>query len=110
MDTKIEDTNVSMGVIAYLTIIGLIIAFVDNQNKKNDFTSFHLRQSLGIAFTGLAIGIVGWIPLIGWLVSIIGFFLLLFMWISGLLNAMNKKEKSVPVLGKRFSEWFKNVA
>ena len=38
----------TMAIISYVTIIGLIIAFVSNNSKPNEFTSFHIRQSLGI--------------------------------------------------------------
>lgn len=111
---SIENTNqVSEGktiaTIAYLTLIGLIIAFVMNNDKKNTFAAYHIKQSLGLALTGLALGLIGMIPILGWIINIIGIFILLFMWIMGLVNALNGHEKPVPILGDKYLEWFKNL-
>lgn len=96
-------------IIAYITIIGLFIAFIMNNEKKNVFASFHIKQSLGLCITGLVLGIVGMIPILGWIINIIGFILLLYMWIMVLLSAINEKEKPLPFLGEKFEAWFQNV-
>jgi len=105
--TVAEGKNIA--VIAYITLIGLIIAFVMNNDKKNPFASFHIKQSLGLALTGFALGVIGIIPIIGWLINIIGIFVLLYMWIMGLINAINGNEKVVPILGDKYAEWFKSL-
>ncbi len=99
----------TIALIAYLTIIGLIIAFVMNAEKKNAFAKYHIIQSSGLALTGLALGIIGLIPILGWILNLIGIFILLFMWIMGLVNAVNEKEKPVPLLGEHYMNWFKNL-
>ncbi|WP_458627626.1 DUF4870 domain-containing protein [Winogradskyella sp. PC D3.3] len=99
----------TIAIIAYLTIIGLIIAFVMNNDKKDDFAKYHITQSLGLAITGLALGIIGLVPIIGWLINIIGIFILLYMWIMGFINAINEKEKPVPLLGTNYIKWFNNL-
>lgn len=107
LNQNIEGKNIA--VIAYITIIGLIIAFVMNNEKKEPFASYHIKQSLGLALTGLALGIIGIVPIIGWLINIVGIFVLLYMWIVGLMNAINGKESNVPFLGKKYNEWLKNI-
>lgn len=102
-------TNNNIAIISYITIIGLIIAFVMNNDKKEPFASFHIRQSLGLCLTGFALGMVGMIPILGWLISIVGTFVLIYMWIMGLMAAVNGKESSVPLLGKKYEEWFRNI-
>tara|TARA_R110002012_G_scaffold320402_2_gene543942 strand:+ start:52286 stop:52630 length:345 start_codon:yes stop_codon:yes gene_type:complete len=102
-----EGKNIAM--IAYITLIGLIIAFVMNNDKKDAFASYHIRQSLGLALTGLALGIIGMIPILGWIINILGIFVLLYMWVMGLMNAINGKESPVPFLGKKYNIWFKNI-
>ena len=89
----------STAIIAYITVIGLIIAFVQNSEKKNTFANFHIRQSLGLMCTGFALGLVNIIPILGWIVSVFGMIVLLILWISGLLNALNGKESPIPILG-----------
>ena len=78
-------------------------------NEKRTVCKISHKQSLGIVLTSLALGIVNIIPILGWIVSIIGFFILLYMWIVGLLNAINSKEKVVPIIGDKFEDWFKNI-
>ncbi len=99
----------SIAIISYLTFIGLIIAFIMNNDKKNAFAAFHIRQVIGLCVTGIALSIVGAIPILGWLVSLVGSILIIVMWIMGILNAVNKKAKPLPVLGKYYAEWFKNI-
>ena len=41
----------NIAIIAYITIIGLIIAFVMNNEKKDHFASYHIKQSLGLGLT-----------------------------------------------------------
>src|SRR5690554_524523 len=94
------ETNVSndvqgknIAIISYLTVIGLVLAFVMNNEKKEPFASFHIRQSLGLVITSIALAIINVIPVLGWIVSIIGYLVLLYMWIVGLLNAVNRSEE-----------------
>lgn len=98
-----------IALIAYITIIGLLIAFVMNNDKNYAFAKFHIRQSLGIFLTAIALSFINIIPVLGWLVSIIGFFVLLYMWIKGLMNAINGKQEVVPILGEKYAEIFKNL-
>ncbi|NLY23424.1 MAG: hypothetical protein GX042_00230 [Bacteroidales bacterium] len=101
--------NNTIAIISYLTLVGLVIAFVMNNEKKEAFARYHIRQSLGLNIASLALSIINVIPVLGWIVSIVGFFVLLYMWIVGLMNAINGKEKPVPILGKQFEEWFKSI-
>lgn len=75
-------------IVAYITLIGLIIALCagDKEGAK-----FHVNQALVIwLFSLLAI-----IPCIGW---IWGIFMLV-CWILGLIAAINQEEKPVPLIG-----------
>lgn len=106
---SVTQESKKIAIITYITIIGLVIAFVMNNEKKFSFASYHIRQSLGLATTSLGLFVIGVIPILGWIINIIGFFVLLYMWIVGLMNALAEKEKPVPFLGKKFEIWFKNV-
>lgn len=107
-NSAVEDGK-TIALIAYLTIVGLLIALVLNNDKKNSFAAFHIRQSLGIMLTGFAVGMISWIPFLGWLIAFAALFVLLYLWISGLLAAINGKEKVVPFLGDKYAEWFKGI-
>ncbi|MRI00939.1 hypothetical protein GH721_10410 [Kriegella sp. EG-1] len=105
----INQESKNIAIISYITIVGLVIAFVMNNEKKLDFATYHVRQSLGLCITGLVLGVIGIIPIIGWLINIVGIFVLLYMWVMALMNAVNEKEKPAPILGVKYEEWFKNV-
>lgn len=96
-------------IIAYITLIGLIIAFVMNNDKKNTFAAFHIRQALGLGLTSLALSVIGVIPILGWFISLFGFLFIFVLWIIGLIGAINGEEKRVPILGEKYQEWFRTI-
>lgn len=99
----------TIAIVSYITIIGLIIAFVLNNDKKNTFASYHIRQSLGLGIFAIALLIIGFVPYIGPIINMLGSILLLVLWILGIINAANGEEKPLPIVGKQFQEWFKNI-
>lgn len=103
-----QNDGKTIAIIAHLTWVGLIIAFVMNNDKKIPLANYHIRQMLGLTLTGIALGFVNIIPILGWIVSFLGFFVLIYMWVMGLINAINEKEKPLPILGKKY-EGFKSI-
>lgn len=85
------------GIVAYLTWIGLVIAFVagDKEGAK-----FHLNQALVIFLAGIILGVVGVIPILGWIVALVGSIFLFVCWIMGFIYAIQDVEKEVPLIGK----------
>lgn len=104
-----HDEGKTTAIIAYITIIGLIIAFVKNNKEEDPFASFHIRQMLGISVTGLALTFINIIPILGTIISLIGILLIIILWIVGLISAVNGEEKKVPILGAYYQEWFKGI-
>lgn len=84
------------GIIAYLTWVGLIIAFVagDKEGAK-----FHLNQSLVIWLAGLVLSVAAIIPVLGWIVSFVGGIFIFVCWIIGLIGAIKEEEKQIPLIG-----------
>ncbi|WP_268036553.1 DUF4870 domain-containing protein [Algoriphagus sp. PAP.12] len=107
--TEKDNRQENLALVSYLTLIGLLVALILNQEKKDHLTSFHIRQSLGIGLTGLASGFAGLLPYIGWLISFSGFFFCIFLWIKGLINAIQRKQIPVPVLGKSYQQLFESL-
>jgi uncharacterized membrane protein len=99
----------TMAIVAYLTIIGLIAAFIRNREKNDPFAAYHIKQSLGLSMCGIALFIVGLVPILGWIASFLGSIFLLYLWVMGLVNAINGKSQPVPLLGEKFEEWFNNI-
>ena len=101
---RINDPKV-IAIISYLTPAGWLIALLLN-NPKSDLGSFHIRQSLGIIVVSLAIRVVMYVPLIGWLVGIAAAIATFFLWVIGFIAAVEGRKKTVPFLGEQFQEWF----
>src|SRR6056297_1107551 len=92
-------------IVAYLTIIGSLIALSMNAEPKHKFARFHTRQAFGLHVTFIAFGLLNnqW-------GSIYGFYGLyifyLVLWFYGFIGAISNKEQSVPILGSYFQKWF----
>lgn len=79
-------------IVAYITTIGWIIAFLagDKEGAK-----FHLNQALVFVVVDGIIGLVSWIPFIGW-----GFSLAVLVFrIMGIVYAAQGQDKEVPLFG-----------
>lgn len=107
--TNVRSEGKTIAIISYLTVIGLVIAFVMNNEKKNPFAHYHIRQALGLTLTGVVISFLNIIPVLGLIINVVGFFVLLYMLIMGVLNAMNERKQPLPILGKQYDEWLKSI-
>ncbi|MGA3267485.1 MAG: hypothetical protein ABSE16_11750 [Verrucomicrobiota bacterium] len=118
--TTAEDKTVA--IVAYLTLIGFIVAIILNANKKTKLGAYHLRQVLGLILTR----IIGYICLVILMVvlAVVLFFMkslvillvpliylafgvfLLVCFIMGLVAAINGQMKPMPVVGPLYEKWF----
>lgn len=103
-----EDKTVA--IVSYLTLIGFIVALVLHSSKPTGLGAFHLRQSLGLMLTSIALVIAGmvlaFIPYLGWLIDMALWVGLLVLWLMGLLAAIKGERKPVALLGEHFQKWF----
>ena len=85
------------GIVAYITWIGLIIAFCagDKEGAK-----FHINQALVIFLAQLVASIIRVIPYVGGIVSTILSIFLVVCWVMGLVYACKEEEKEVPLIGQ----------
>ena len=89
MDKKVT------GIVAYITIVGWIIAFLagDKEGAK-----FHLNQSLVLCLAQLALSVLGKIPVVGLVTGILSLVIFVFQ-IMGIVYACQGQNKEVPLLG-----------
>lgn len=97
-----------LAIISYLTILGTIIAFFMNNDKKNAFVAFHTRQAFGLWLTYFIVayaisGFDNWYATLGFWIF---FGILLFY---GFINAVAGKPEEVPLLGPLFQKWFSSL-
>jgi uncharacterized membrane protein len=106
--TSHEDKTTA--IISYLTLIGFVAAIVIHSSRKTSLGAYHLRQSLGLMITSIALVmvsmIIGSVPYIGWMVELALWLGLMVLWFTGLLAAVNGQRKPVAVLGSQFEKWF----
>ncbi|WP_028888846.1 DUF4870 domain-containing protein [Tenacibaculum ovolyticum] len=104
----VSEKGKTNAIISYITFIGTIIAIVLNNTEKNSFTSFHIRQMIGLSLLSILNQYVISLyinSMLGWIITI-GLFVL---WIIGFMGVLKGEEKKVPLLGDQFQEWFKNI-
>lgn len=108
MENQTVSEGKTIAIISYFWVIGLIIAIVMNSSKKNHFASFHIRQMIGLTLLSL---INGWIiyKYIGSMAGGIVGIILFVLWVIGFIGAIKGEEKSVPLLGDQFQDWFKSI-
>ncbi|WOD44088.1 hypothetical protein [Hwangdonia lutea] len=98
----------TMAIVSYITIIGTIIAYFMNNDKKNIFTSFHVRQALGLWLTYFILAWVvsavnSWFATLGFWV----FFSVLFIY--ALISAVSGKSQEIPLVGAFYQKIFSNL-
>ena len=109
-DRETVTNGKNMAIVAYITIVGFIVAYIINKDNKNSFTSYHLRQGLGVGLTGIIAPMFAPLGLgLGAVISSLLGLLCLIMLITGIVNAANGQTKPVVALGQFFEEWFEGI-
>ncbi|MCY4779385.1 hypothetical protein ORI89_06970 [Sphingobacterium sp. UT-1RO-CII-1] len=103
------DQGKTVAIVSYLTIIGLVAALVMNNSNPTSLGRFHIRQSIGITAAALFLGCVSFIPGIGEILGKVVGIIVLFVVVLGILGAVNKQEKGIPVVGPLFQKWFSMI-
>ncbi|WP_347926047.1 hypothetical protein [Pontimicrobium sp. SW4] len=105
MDNQTVEEGRTIAIISYLTLFGVIIAFFMNNEKKNRFAAFHLRQALGLWLTFFALGyFVGLFD--NWLITI-GFWIFFgVLFIFGFMTAVTGRNQPTPILGEFYQRIF----
>ncbi|HHC78645.1 MAG TPA: hypothetical protein ENK46_02095 [Flavobacteriia bacterium] len=107
-----ENTTVTEGkttaIISYITWIGTLIAFIMNNDKKNSFASFHIRQMIGLSILSIINSFVISRFAGNYVTGAIAIILFV-LWIIGFIGAVQGEEKKIPVLGDMFQDWFKSI-
>lgn len=108
MENQTVKEGKTAAIIAYITIFGTLVAFILNSSKKNSFTSFHIRQFLGIFLLMMINKYLIW-DFFGWFIGGIVFVGLIFITLIGLMGAIQGKEKEVPIVGAYFQKIFAGI-
>lgn len=108
MDNYTIKEGKTIAIISYITWIGTLVAFFMNNEKRNPFAAFHIRQALGITLFSM-VNSVFLLRYIGfWASGFIGVGLFILL-IIGLVGAIQGEEKKIPLFGDIFQDWFKGI-
>lgn len=97
------EANKVMGILAYLSWLVIVPLIGANKSK---FARFHCNQGLVLAISEIVvlvfIKILSRLPLIGWLIAIVGDLVglvCIIMALLGIVNAASGKAKELPIIG-----------
>lgn len=101
--------NRNAAIVAYFTIIGTVIAiFMNNDENKSEYASFHIRQALGIFVSFFLLGyFVGYAN--SWMATSAFYIFYFILWVFGFLGAIEGKKRAIPIVGHFFQSIFKNL-
>jgi len=106
--TETKDNGKTIAILAYITLIGWIIALIMHNSNKTKLGAFHIRQSLGIMILGILLSfITGYIDVS--IISMAANISIIVLWVIGLLGAIQGENKLVPVVGEKIQETLKGI-
>lgn len=104
-DTNTIKQGKTTAIVSYITMIGAIIAIFMNQEPKNDFARFHIRQAFGLWLSFFALAFL--VSYANSLYATFGFYIFfMILLLYGFTGALAGKRQMVPILGKYFQQWF----
>ena len=108
MNQNTVNEGKTLALVAYLTLIGTLVAFFMNQEKRNSFTSFHIRQGLGLGLLYITIGyVIGYFD--SWMITYAFWIFFSVLFLYGIFGAVSGKPNKIPILGDFFQNIFKNL-
>lgn len=88
-------------VIAYLTFIGMLIAFFMNKEDKHPFVTWHVKNMFG-----LVVFLFASVALQNYEMGIYVYWITVAFWAYSLLMALFNQQKGIPYISEKFQEWF----
>ena len=95
-DKDAEDNKI-IAAVGYIWLLCLVPLF---GKKGSKFAQFHAKQGLVLLIGWFALWVVGWVPVLGWLVLAFGSIAIIVLSVLGILNALQGNYWEMPFLGK----------
>jgi hypothetical protein len=119
-----SDEDKTVAILAYITLIGFIIAIVQHSSNKTKLGAYHLRQAVGFMITGIAMSIILVLialPMLSMRTSVADYAMFIYLlsfviWIGlfvcliiSIINAASGRLKPAPIFGRLFEKWLVNL-
>jgi len=91
--------------IAYITFIGMLIAFFMNKDDKHPFATWHIKNMFGLVillFISVFLSYNESLYAVGQVV----YFSSILLWLYSLIMAATNQQKAIPWLSEKFQQWF----
>ena len=85
--------------LAYITIIPAIIFLVVAPYNQSAKIRFHCWQSISLGIVAFALGVIGIITILGWLIFFVGMLGLFIVWIICVIKAFGGERFVIPLIG-----------
>ena len=96
LDPQDISDNKVMAVLAYIWILFLVPLLAAKDSK---YARFHTNQGIILFIAEVILGVISFIPIIGWIISSIGGICTFILFIIGIINAVKGQAKDLPVIG-----------
>ncbi len=86
-------------VICILCYFGLLLLIPLLVKRDSDFARFHSNQGLVLFLFNIIVSILANIPFLGFVVAIVGSVAGVVFWVMGIVNVVNGRAKTLPLIG-----------
>ena len=98
----------TIAVISYFYLIGVLIAYLTNSDKKSAFAYFHIRRSLGLWLSFMALGYpIGYFD--NWQITFSFWVAFGILFAYGFSSALSGKRIPIPLVGNIYQKVFKKI-
>jgi uncharacterized membrane protein len=87
------------GALAYITIIPSIIFLIVEPYNRNPYVKFHAWQNIFLAIGWFACSIIMIVPILGWIIGILGILVFFICWILCIVKAAGGHKFKLPFIG-----------
>jgi len=97
--TAVESESKLFAFLCYfLGIIGVLIVLL--AKKDDQFAVYHAKQGLVVFICGAIVGMVGVVPILGWIIAPLVGMVLFVIAVLGMVNALTGQAKPLPIIGQ----------
>ena len=107
MNNTVEEGK-PIAITSYILIVGVLIAWSMNSEKKNPFASFHIRQAFGLSVTFIGVGMII-SSFESPMVTFPFWIFIMVLWTYGIITAIKGEMTPIPLIGKLFQKWLKSI-
>jgi len=83
--------------IGYLGILFLIPLL---GKKDSPYAQYHGKQGFVLFIAWVVLGFISWIPILGWIVGLLGTIGLFIIWLFGIMNVLGGRMEPLPLIGQ----------